>query len=273
VAEAARVALQGSVLSRLTAATIVAVLLACYGGTPASLAERPAPSFVERVVRPRSTAKTAKPPMLVLLHGIGSNENDLVRFARDFDPRLLVVSLRAPRPYHSGFAWFGLEFPAPGEAVPNVEQAHETVDGLIRWLGAAPARLGADPKRVYLLGFSQGAMMSLAVLRTAPARVAGVVALSGLFDDRLVTKPAPDAAVARVPVFVGHGLEDHVLPIADGRAIRDRFQPVVEHLTYREYPIEHTIGPDEKRDVAEWLTARIDDRAARQLSGPGPSRK
>jgi phospholipase/carboxylesterase len=197
--------------------------------------------------------------MLVLLHGIGANENDLVPLAGDLDPRLLVVSLRAPRPYHGGWAWFGLDFPAAGEVVPNVDQAHETVADLVRWLAAAPVRLGADPQQVYLLGFSQGAMMSLAVLWTAPERLAGVVALSGLFDDRLVTTAAPDAAVAHVPVFVAHGVEDRVLPIADGRAIRDRFQPVVEDFTYREYPIAHTITPDEKRDVGAWLTARIDD--------------
>jgi phospholipase/carboxylesterase len=197
--------------------------------------------------------------MLVMLHGIGSNENDLVRLAADLDPRLLVVSLRAPRPYHGGFAWFGLDFPTPGEVVPNVEQAHETVADLVRWLGAAPVRLGADPQQVYLLGFSQGAMMSLAVLQTAPERLAGVVALSGLFDGRLVTTPAASSAVAHVPVFVAHGLQDRVLPIADGRAIRDHFQPIVENLTYREYPIAHTIAADETRDIAEWLTARIDD--------------
>ena len=210
--------------------------------------------------------------MLLLLHGIGATENDLVPLAGAFDPRLLVVSLRAPRPYQRGFAWFCLDFPAPGEVVPNVEQAHETIADLVRWLAAAPARLGADPQQVYLLGFSQGAMMSLAVLRTAPERLAGVVALSGIFDDRLVTRPAADAAVARVPVFVAHGVDDRVLPIADGRAIRDHLQPTVEDFTYREYPIGHTIAPDEKRDIAAWLKARIDDRP-RQFSGPGPSRK
>jgi len=85
-----------------------------------------------------------------------------------------------------------------------------------------------------------------------------VVALSGIFDDRLVTTPAADAAVAHVPMFVAHGVDDRVLPIADGRAVRDRFQPIVEDFTYREYSMPHTIGPDEKRDVGAWLTARID---------------
>ena len=242
----------------MLAATIAAAILAGCDGTPASHVEPPAPAFVERVVRLRRAAERATPPMLVLLHGIGSNENDLLSLARELDPRLLVVSLRAPRPYQSGFAWFGLDFSGHGDVVPNVEQAHETVADLVRWLGAAPARLRADPQQVYLLGFSQGAMMSLAVLRTAPERLAGVVALSGMFDDRLVNVPASDTALAHVPVFVAHGVDDRMLPIADGRAIRDRFQPVVEDFTYREYPITHTITPDEKLDIGAWLTARID---------------
>src|SRR4029453_12262584 len=93
---------------------------------------RASPSFGEHVVQPRHAPDAAKPPMLVLLHGIGANENDLVPLAGAFDPRLLVGSVRAPRPYHAGFAWFGLDFPAPGEVVPNIDQAHETVADLIR---------------------------------------------------------------------------------------------------------------------------------------------
>jgi phospholipase/carboxylesterase len=96
------------------------------------------------------------------------------------------------------------------------------------------------------------------VLHTAPERVAGVVALSTHFGDPLVKAPADAAAVAGVPVFVAHGVADRLLPIANGRAIRDRLQPLLRDFTYREYPIGHTIVADEIRDVAAWLTARLD---------------
>jgi phospholipase/carboxylesterase len=167
------------------------------------------------------------------------------------------VSLRAPRSYHGGYAWFHIAWRDDGSMTPDVGQARETLGDLVRWLAAAPPRLGVDPKRVYLLGFSQGAMMSLGVLRTAPERVAGIVALSGFFDDALFAGPAPDDAAARVAVFVGHGTQDALLPVADGRAVRAFFEPRVRDFTYREYPIAHAIGPAEIRDVAAWLAARL----------------
>ena len=236
---------------RLVVALAIA-LVACGNASGPAVA----PALVERVVGPR-TPSTA-PPILVLLHGFGANEEDLLSLAAQFDPRLLVVSVRAPRVQRAGFAWFQLEFPAPGEVVPNVAQAHETLADFVRWVGAAPARLGADARRLYLLGFSQGAMMSLGVLCSAPERVAGIVAFSGRFDDRFVPARAADDAIARVPVFVAHGTRDRLLPVADGRAIRDRFQAVVRDFTYREYEVGHTIAPDQVRDAAAWLTARLD---------------
>lgn len=219
---------------------------------------RPPPSLVERVVAPRRASDRPAPPLLVLLHGYGANEDDLLPLAGQLDPRLLVVSVRAPRALEGGFAWFHLDFPRGGGAVPDRAQARTTLADLVRWLEAAPARLGGDPRRVYLLGFSQGAMMSLGVLRTAPERVAGVVALSGVADDDALPASAADVAMARVAVFVAHGTGDTLLPVAEGRAIRDRLQPVVHDFTYREYAIAHAIGPEEVRDVAAWLTARLD---------------
>jgi phospholipase/carboxylesterase len=100
-------------------------------------------------------------------------------------------------------------------------------------------------------------MMSLGALRTAPERLAGVVALSGRFSETLFATPAPTDAVRNVPLFVAHGLQDDVLPVANGRAIRDVFQPIVRDFTYREYPIPHAISPEEIRTVGAWLTERL----------------
>ena len=216
------------------------------------------PHLVERVAQARRTTPGVSPPLLVLLHGIGADENDLFSLASKLDPRFTVVSVRAPRPYHTGYAWFDIVWRPDGSIVPNVAQARETLADFVRWIAAVPARLGADAKRVYLLGFSQGAMMSLGVLRTAPGRLAGVVALSGRFTDALFETTPPAAAMGSVPLFVGHGTQDDILPIANGRAVRDAFQPLVRDFTYREYPVPHAIAPAELRDVAAWLTSHLD---------------
>jgi phospholipase/carboxylesterase len=236
---------------------VAALVAACDDRSMPSSATPP-PHLVERVAPARRPTPGGSPPLLVLLHGIGADENDLFSLASRLDPRFTVVSLRAPRAYHVGFSWFDIAWQRDGSVVPNVSQAREALAELVRWLEAAPARLGADPKRVYLLGFSQGAMMSLGVLRTAPERIAGVVALSGRFSDALFETPPPTDAVGSVPLFVAHGTQDDVLPVANGRAVRDAFQPLVRDFTYREYPVPHGIGPAELGDVAAWLTAHLD---------------
>jgi phospholipase/carboxylesterase len=226
----------------------------------------PASPLVERTVPPRAAAP--RPPLLVLLHGIGADERDLLPLADAVDPRFLVVSLRAPRPYHGGWAWFDLDFRPGGEVVPDAAGAADALATLVAWLNEAPGRLGTDPARTYLLGFSQGAMMAIGVLGTVPERLAGVVALSGREPARLFPLRAAPEAVARVPLLVAHGTHDDVLPVEHGRRTRDAFASLSRDFTYREFPVGHGISDDEVALVAGWLAARLD-----QASDSGASRK
>jgi len=217
---------------------------------------RPAPKFVERTTGPRGgTGETA--PLLVLLHGIGADENDLFPLARAFDPRFRVVSLRAPHRYSGGWAWFHIDLLPGGRVIPDTDQARETLADFVRWVEVAPTRLGTDPKRTFLLGFSQGAMMALGVLRAMPERLAGVVALSGRDPAALVDHPASPDAVARVPLLIAHGTLDDVLPVENGRQARDAFSELSRDFTYHEFAIGHAIGDDELAVVASWLAAHL----------------
>jgi phospholipase/carboxylesterase len=228
------------------------------------------PDWTHRLVQARRTVEGERPPLLVLLHGIGADEDDLLPLASALDPRFTVVSLRAPHGYHVGAAWFPLAFRAGGEVVPEVAVARETLADLVRWIEAAPARFGTDPSRTLLLGFSQGAMMSLGALEAAPERLAGVVALSGRVSADLFPPSASPDAVARVPLFVAHGTADDLLPIANGRRIRDAFAGRSRDLTYREFPVGHGISDEELRVVAAWLGERLDGA---QVGSGASSRK
>ena len=99
--------------------------------------------------------------------------------------------------------------------------------------------------------------MSLAILRTAPELLAGVMVLSGRFPGELFEATAPSDAVARVPVFAAHGTYDDVLPIENGRKIRAILAGPQHDFTYREYPVAHGIAPDELAEIARWLAARL----------------
>ena len=216
-------------------------------------------SFVERVAPPRRAGEGA-PPLLVLLHGIGADEHDLFPIASMLDPRLHVVSLRAPHGYAVGHAWFDIQF-GPGGIRPDLAQARQALADLVAWLRAAPERHGTDPNRTHLLGFSQGAMMSLGVLGTVPERLAGVVALSGRNAEGLFPATASVSDIARVPLLVAHGTYDDLLPVENGRAIRDAFQAVSTDFTYREFPVAHGVSEDEIAFVGAWLRERLDREA------------
>src|SRR5262245_2865607 len=240
---------------------LLASVTACGGSAPEHAMNGDTASlFVVRVIEPKRQSG-APPPLLVLLHGIGADENDLAPLAAHLDGRVRVASLRAPRPWTPGHAWFHLDFRADGTIVPDVAQAHATLVDLTRWLEQAPGRYHTDERRTYLLGFSQGAMMALGVLRTIPQRLAGVIALSGRAPEGLFPEAAPRPAIAEVPLLVAHGTADPVLEVQNGRQVRDAFGTVSKDFTYQEFPIGHTISEAELGLVASWLTQHLDQPA------------
>src|SRR6476660_530252 len=103
------------------------------------------------------------PPLLILLHGYGSNERDLVGLAPYLDPRFQIVSARAPYTLEPGsYAWFDLGWTATDITI-NFQQAQQSRALLVKFIAEALVAYGGDPARVYLLGFSQGAIMSASV--------------------------------------------------------------------------------------------------------------
>ncbi len=136
---------------------------------------------------------------MLLLHGVGSHEGDLLGLAPHLDGRFFVVSARAPITLGPGsYAWFHVEF-TPAGPVINPQEAESSRLALLRVIGELVEAYALDPKRVFLAGFSQGAIMSLSVALTAPDKVAGVVAMSGRILPEVLLKMAPPEALAGLP--------------------------------------------------------------------------
>jgi len=198
------------------------------------------------------------PPLLLLLHGLGSNERDLVGLAPYLDPRFQIVSLRAP---HSlmpdGYAWFELGWTA-NDVMINFQQAEQSRVLLVGFIAEALAAYGGDPARVYLLGFSQGAIMSASVALIEPELIAGTVLMSGRIPEEIRPQIAATERLAGKPFLVVHGAADTVLPIQNGRASRAILATLPVALTYQEYAMAHEVSAQSLADVAAWLTARLD---------------
>ena len=214
-------------------------------------------SLTHLLQQPRQPAD-GPPPLLILLHGYGSNERDLVGLAPYLDRRFQIVSARAPHfLVPDGYAWFELGWTATDITI-NFQQAEQSRVLLTNFMAEALAAYGGDPAQVYLLGFSQGAIMSASVALTAPELIAGTVLMSGRIPEELRPLIAPAERLAGKPFLVVHGAADTVLPIQNGRASRAILAGLPVALTYQEYAMAHEISAQCLADVAAWLTARLD---------------
>lgn len=193
-------------------------------------------------------AANARPPLLVLLHGRGADEDDLFGLAPAFDPRFAIASLRGPLDAEGAYTWF--ESRSPGR--PLAKSLRASIDWLGAWLDSLQGKR-IEPQRVFFLGFSAGMMMAAAMLLDRPDRYAGGVLLSGAlpFDsDLAILKDR----LAGIPIFSAHGSFDQVIP-ADLVARTDAYlcDKSGAALTVRSYPIAHEISAPETAAIATWL--------------------
>ena len=200
-------------------------------------------------------------PLLLLLHGRGANEQDLLPLASGFDARFFVVSARAPLERWGGYHWYDLI----DMGTPEPVTFRQGLQALQRFVGEVLRTYPVTANQMYLLGFSQGAMMSGSLLMTQPDAIAGAALLSGYLP-LAQGLPVQTERLAGKPVFIGHGTADQVLPIRHGREARDYLRAANADLRYHEYPMPHTISPQERRDVATWLTARLDAAGAQGIT-------
>lgn len=205
--------------------------------------------------------------MLLLLHGIGSNEQDLYALAPYLDPRLLIICARAPLTLGPGaYGWFELSFTPQGMQA-NLEQAQRSLELLPRFVQELAATYRIDASRTFVGGFSQGAMMSLGLALTSPELIAGVVAMSGRLPAPLIDQMKSPEALRKLPMLVTHGLYDQVLPIEDGRAARRTLESLGVKVDYREYAMGHEVSEESLADVTAWLSAIVDKSVGENESG------
>lgn len=195
-------------------------------------------------------------PLLILLHGRGSDEADLQGLVPFLSSNLVVVTPRAPFPgmpwgYGPGWAWYRY---AGGTQVEDetLEESLRTLDGFWDELeGALPIRPGVR----ILGGFSQGGTTSLAWALTRPGKVQGVAVFSGFRVDSPLLEGSSQAARG-LPVFWGHGQADGSIPFEFGAAGRRSLEEAGALVTAVDHPGGHTISADELAAFRSWMEER-----------------
>jgi phospholipase/carboxylesterase len=211
-------------------------------------------STLEHLVLPPNDSPSAKHPTIIMLHGRGADEHDLVGLADYLDPSLFVVSVRAPFPFQwgGGYTWYDiLEVGSP-----EPRMFAESYRKLTQFMSDALSQYPIDGNRVFLLGFSMGTMMSYSLLLTRPELFAGVVANSGYVPEDVDLRFQWETLAGK-QIFVSHGANDPIIPIGLGRRARELLESAQAEVTYREYDMAHQMSDESVKDIAAWLGERL----------------
>ena len=217
------------------------------------------PLIVEPVsgIAYRQRQPLRQPPaaLLILLHGVGGNEQNLFAVAAAAERDSLVVLPRGRLTLGpAAFAWFHVTFGASGPRI-NVAEANDSRLELIRFVGALQALHGVAPTRTVIAGFSQGGILSASVALSAPDRVAGFGLLSGRILPELEPALAPQAQLATLRAFVGHGRADDKLPVDWATRSAEWLTELGVPHTLRLYPTGHELAPAMQAEFLQWSAA------------------
>lgn len=198
--------------------------------------------------------KHEKNPLLLLLHGYGSNEEDLFSFAQQLPDEYYVISARAPYPLPPyGNAWYAINFDAGMNKFSDNEQATKSRDLIVHFIDEAVQLYPIDKNAVTLIGFSQGAILSYAVALTYPEKVSRVAALSGYLNNDIIADQLQAEKLQQLRFFISHGSADQVIPVEWARKAPDFLDSLGLETEYHEYPVGHGVAPQNFYDLVAWL--------------------
>lgn len=218
-----------------------------YTGTMTSEPEQ----ILDHLYRPAAD-QTQNSEVLFLLHGYGSNKEDLFSFANYLPAKFAIIALNAPHalPF-GGFAWYELQFTATMERLSNYDQARNSLTLIAQNMTYYCKRYQLDASQISCLGFSQGAILSWALGLDQPQKIKQIIGLSGLIDPELLQHPIEH--YKNVVAFASHGTEDATLPIAYTRETVGVLHQNNPQVSYQEYPAGHTINQENFSDMVNWL--------------------
>lgn len=213
------------------------------------------------------TRDTAPNPQtsIIVLHGLGADGNDFVPICEELDlsalggVRFIFPSApMQPVTINGGYvmrSWYdilGTEL-VRREDEAGLRASQAAVAALI---DAERAR-GVPAERIVLMGFSQGCAMTLMTGLRYPERLAGLVGLSGYLPLAALTAAERHAANADVPIFMAHGRQDPVVPIARAQASREALGALGHAIEWHDYAMPHSVCAEEIADLNRWLLARL----------------
>lgn len=210
---------------------------------------------LEYIVRP-PVIKSQNPPLLILLHGYGSNKEDLFSFAEELPDELLIVSAQAPNNMGFGsYAWYAINFDASQGKFSDLIQAKSAIDKIALFIDDIKNKYNTNKEKTFLLGFSQGAILSYSISFLHPNKVNHVIALSGYVNKDLLPEKLPESNTT--DYYISHGVVDQVIPVAWAKESKSFLDTLNLESVYSEYNVGHGVAPQNFYSFKEWIEKRL----------------
>ena len=201
-----------------------------------------------------STTLNSKSPLLLLLHGYGSNEADLHSFANYLPEHYTVVSIRAPHALPSGgFAWYNINFDNDMNKFNDHNQAKNSIKLIMKFLDELIEKYSIESNDISLLGFSQGTILSYALGLNFPERFKKIIGFSGYIDESMVFTNTNNLDYSNLNLYISQGTQDPVIPVDWARKSIEILKKEKINHNYKEFVSGHTISPDNFYDFKSWL--------------------
>ena len=198
--------------------------------------------------------KLDKNPLLLLLHGYGSNEEDLFSFVSELPEEYYVISARAPFDMGFGsYAWYAINFDADENKFSDIPQAQQSRDLIATFIDELISNYPIDSSNVSLIGFSQGTILSYAIALSYPEKIQRVVAMSGYLNTEMVKPNFENNNFSNLKIFASHGTVDQVVPVDWARKAAPALKELGIEIVYKEYPVGHGVAPQNFYDFKNWL--------------------
>lgn len=197
-------------------------------------------------------------PLIIFMHGYGGDETNMISFKAILPSGYNYLSVRAPLAAHQGgYQWFNQrpESAYYDGVTSDIEASGEVLEQFIQ---QATRKYKAQPSKVFLVGFSQGAMMSYETALRHPELVGGFAALSGHMLTVLKAELKPDPARRKLAVFIGHGTADTLIPVAGATEAQSWLKTQGIKVQFHAYTgLGHAVNEVEVRDLKTWLEATV----------------
>ena len=200
----------------------------------------------------KSALENQKNPSIILLHGYGSDENDLFSFAEYLPKKYTIISLRAPfQTPMGGYCWFSINFNNSNEKWSDHKQAYQSILNLESQIDFFIQKYNLDPDQIDLLGFSQGAVLSWTLLLDFSIKINRAVCLSGYIDKSLLKEDI--YSYRDIIAYSSHGTNDPVIPFDWAKTSIESLKENNPNVVFNSFQDAHNVSQENFQSILNWL--------------------